>query len=43
MNLAKSFSVKIAWSAQIPDVAARSLDLMNYQRHQVEFQLAYSL
>jgi hypothetical protein len=42
MNLAKGFSVKIAWAAQIPDVAARSLDLTNYQRHQVEFQLAYS-
>lgn len=42
MNLAKGFSVKIAWAAQIPDFAAHTLDLTNYQRHQVELDIAYS-
>ena len=42
VRVAKDFTAKIAWAAQIPDVAAHRLDLMNYQRHQVELQLAYS-
>jgi hypothetical protein len=41
VRVAKDFTAKIAWAAQIPDVAAHRLDLMNYQRHQVELQLAY--
>jgi hypothetical protein len=42
VSLAKNLSAKIAWAAQIPDIAAHSLDLTSYQRHQVEFQFAYS-
>jgi hypothetical protein len=42
VRFAESFSAKIAWAAQIPDVAARSLDLTNYPRHQVELQFAYT-
>lgn len=36
------FSVKVAWSVQIPDIGASGLDLTSYQRHQVEFQAAYN-
>jgi len=42
VRLSANFSAKIAWAAQIPDLAARSLDLTNYQRHQVELQFAYT-
>jgi hypothetical protein len=42
VKLAENFTAKIAWAAQIPDVAAHRLDLTNYQRHQVELQLAYN-
>ena len=42
VRLAEGFSAKVAWAAQIPDVAAHSLDLTNYQRHQVELQFAYT-
>jgi hypothetical protein len=42
LSLADNFDVKIAWAAQIPDLAAHSLDLKNYQRHQAELQLGYT-
>jgi hypothetical protein len=42
LQLSNKFSAKLAWAAQIPDLAARSLDLTNYQRHQVELQFAYT-
>jgi hypothetical protein len=42
VRVAKDFTAKIAWAAQIPDVATHRLDLMDYQRHQAELQLAYS-
>jgi hypothetical protein len=42
LSLANNFDVKIAWAAQIPDLAAHSLDLKNYQRHQAELQLGYT-
>ena len=40
-NLAPAFDVKVAWSIQVPDVAARILDLGTFERHQVELQLVY--
>ena len=39
---AAGFSVKVAWAAQIPDLEAHHLDLINYQRHQVELAFAYT-
>jgi hypothetical protein len=42
LSLADNFDVKIACAAQIPDLAAHSLDLKNYQRHQAELQLGYT-
>jgi len=36
-----NLSVKVAWAAQIPDVAARSLDLTTYDRNQFELHLSY--
>ena len=42
VRLSEDFSAKVAWAAQIPDVASHSLDLKNYQRHQVELQFAYT-
>lgn len=38
---AENINVKIAWAAQIPDFAARTLDLANFARDQVELQLSY--
>ena len=40
-NLAPAIDVKVAWAIQVPDVAARSLDLGTFERHQVELQLVY--
>ena len=40
-NLAPAFDVKVAWAIQVPDVAARSLDLGTFERHQVELQVVY--
>jgi hypothetical protein len=42
VRLSGDLSVKIAWAAQVPDLAAHGLDLTNYQRHQVELLLAYT-
>lgn len=42
VRLAKDFTAKIAWAAQIPDAGAHTIDLTNYQRHQVELQFAYN-
>jgi hypothetical protein len=35
----EDFSFKIAWAMQIPDIAARSIDVVNFERGQVELQL----
>ena len=40
--LGVDLNVKVAWAAQIPDFAAHTLDVTNYQRHQVELQFAYT-
>ncbi len=40
-NLAPAFDVKVAWAIQVPDVAARGLDLGTFSRHQVELQFVY--
>ncbi len=40
-QLTPAFDVKVAWAIQVPDVAARSLDLGIFERHQVELQFAY--
>ena len=34
-----NFSFKIAWAMQIPDVAAHNVDVVNFERSQVELQL----
>ena len=35
------FTAKVAWAAQIPNAGSR-LDLVSYERHQVELQIAYN-
>jgi hypothetical protein len=42
VRLGDNCSAKVAWAVQIPDFAAHSLDLTNYQRHQVELQFVYT-
>jgi hypothetical protein len=42
VRLAKDFTAKVAWAAQMPAAGAHTIDLTNYQRHQVELQLAYN-
>ena len=34
-----NFSFKIAWAMQIPDIAAHTVDVVNFERGQVELQL----
>jgi hypothetical protein len=40
LKLGKSASLKIAWSAQLPDETSHRLDLVNYERHQIRAQFA---
>lgn len=41
LRLDKSLTATIAWAAQIPDIAARQLDLANFERHQLGLRFAY--
>lgn len=38
----ENLDVKIAWAAQIPDLAASTLDLINFERNQLLLQIAYT-
>lgn len=40
VKLWENASVKLAWSAQIPDETTGKMDLVNYERHQLRLQLA---
>ena len=40
-QLTPALNVKLAWAIQVPDVAARGLDLGTFERHQVELEFAY--
>jgi hypothetical protein len=37
-----TFTAKVAWAIQVPDVGSNALDLTSYERHQVELQIAYN-
>lgn len=41
-RLGATLSVTLAFAAQLPDFAARALDLKNFDRHQIGLRLAYS-
>jgi hypothetical protein len=34
-------TASVAWAAQIPDAAARQLDVVNFERHQLGLRFAY--
>ena len=40
-QVAPKFSAKVAWAIQAPDLGAKSLDLVGFERHQVELQFVY--
>ncbi len=40
-KLSPALDIKVAWAIQVPDVAARGLDLTIFERHQVELLLVY--
>jgi hypothetical protein len=41
-SFSKDLSAKVAWAQQIPDIGATTLDLVNYQREQVQLEIAYT-
>jgi hypothetical protein len=41
-RFSQTFTAKIAWAAQIPDVGSNALDFASYERHQIELQIAYN-
>jgi hypothetical protein len=41
VKLRENLTVKAAWSAQVPELFRRRMDLANYERHQVLLQFAY--
>ena len=40
-QVAPKFSAKVAWAIQAPDLGAKSLDLVGFERHQAELQFVY--
>jgi hypothetical protein len=42
-KVSETFSLKAAWSAQIPDESTRALDLVRFERHQVRVLLVKNL
>jgi hypothetical protein len=41
LRLEKNLTASVAWATQIPDAAARQLDVVNFERHQLGLRFAY--
>jgi hypothetical protein len=41
LRLDRNLTASVAWAAQIPDAAARQLDVVNFERHQLGLRFAY--
>ena len=41
LRLNKDLTASMAWAVQIPDAAARQLDVVNFERHQLGLRFAY--